>query len=522
MKLKLTKRSIKSLLPSIKPYEVIDEDIRSFLLRIQPSGIMTYYLSYRITAGLKKRFRIGHQGSLSAEQAREIALKLTGKYLSGTDKPTSLLTTEVPPPSCLKWSIIIRVEVNLSTTLRMRVSMDEVFKNDKMFTAWNSQQNVWVFCHIGDKVAYFGDPGAVSAPVRPNFLTSPSQVKSEEDKAKEWSAKFTTFFKTRSEVGKTKHAFYSLGRSLLPPQPNMQFILAINIAAMAFLLAVTPTSVNATSTNVTNSSTTNTALTESRMWYSSINLAMTIATLVYLIYLGGHNKYYEKPENIKWYKNEIEEEIKNKEAIISWLLSFLKYNNGVEINDDNISYFIAELEKNGGPNRYKKILESLKFLSNPVNTKVLEIAKAFSAANRSIAQIEFEFGMQQEENKPLPQEGTRFLATNGILYDLEMLENSPEALMYVYNICSPHFHEESRKIYDNIRLAMKSNPRVLLLIKETNQLIEELLQNNNIPAEVIETAFQIMKGTAKDILYKAIDVKNMVAGRLPPRSFGRN
>jgi len=84
MKIKLTIKSVKQLSPMSRPYEARDTDIKGFLLRVQPSGIMTYYLVYKM-AGIKKRYKIGNHGSLNAIQARDIALRLSVKYLSGTD-----------------------------------------------------------------------------------------------------------------------------------------------------------------------------------------------------------------------------------------------------------------------------------------------------------------------------------------------------------------------------------------------------------------------------------------------------
>ncbi len=84
MKIKLSIKSVKQLSPQSRPYEARDTDIKGFLLRVQPTGIMTYYLVYKV-AGIKKRYKIGNHGSLNAIQARDIALKLSVKYLSGTD-----------------------------------------------------------------------------------------------------------------------------------------------------------------------------------------------------------------------------------------------------------------------------------------------------------------------------------------------------------------------------------------------------------------------------------------------------
>ncbi|RDH84504.1 MAG: hypothetical protein DIZ80_03220 [endosymbiont of Galathealinum brachiosum] len=88
MKMKLTITSVKTLTPSTKPYEVLDTEIKGFLLRVQPSGSMTYYLSYRNKANKRSRYKIG-TNSLSPTQARDIAEKLAGKIANNEDIQTN-------------------------------------------------------------------------------------------------------------------------------------------------------------------------------------------------------------------------------------------------------------------------------------------------------------------------------------------------------------------------------------------------------------------------------------------------
>ena len=82
---KLTERFIKTITPRSTPYEVRDTEINGFILRIEPSGTLTYYLVYRITAGAKKRYRLGRHGSITVTQARDIAKQLSAKVISGQD-----------------------------------------------------------------------------------------------------------------------------------------------------------------------------------------------------------------------------------------------------------------------------------------------------------------------------------------------------------------------------------------------------------------------------------------------------
>lgn len=85
MQNKLNQRTVKNLAIADKPYEIVDKDLKGFLLRIQPSGIMTYYYSYRDEVGKRQRYQIGRHGALTVTQARDIAERCAAKIKSGID-----------------------------------------------------------------------------------------------------------------------------------------------------------------------------------------------------------------------------------------------------------------------------------------------------------------------------------------------------------------------------------------------------------------------------------------------------
>ncbi len=85
MKAKLASRTIQALRPFSKPFEVVDSELKGFLLRVQPSGAMTYYFSYRNGQGKRQRYRIGNSESLSAAQARDQAILLSARVVAGED-----------------------------------------------------------------------------------------------------------------------------------------------------------------------------------------------------------------------------------------------------------------------------------------------------------------------------------------------------------------------------------------------------------------------------------------------------
>jgi integrase len=85
MKAKLTIKLIKTLCPQAYPYEILDNEIKGFLLRVQPSNSMTYYFTYRTVESIKKRYKIGRHGSITPAQARDIAINLSAKSHLGVD-----------------------------------------------------------------------------------------------------------------------------------------------------------------------------------------------------------------------------------------------------------------------------------------------------------------------------------------------------------------------------------------------------------------------------------------------------
>ncbi|NVJ45541.1 MAG: site-specific integrase [Cytophagia bacterium] len=85
MKARITKSLIKTLEPKDRPYEVIDTQLNGFLIRVQPSGAMTYYFAYRNQEGARKRFRLGVVSSVTPVQARDAAEMCSSQVIRGID-----------------------------------------------------------------------------------------------------------------------------------------------------------------------------------------------------------------------------------------------------------------------------------------------------------------------------------------------------------------------------------------------------------------------------------------------------
>ena len=67
--------------PAQKPFEIRDKRLRGFLLRVQPSGVRSYYAQY----GRGKRNLIGRVGEFTPDEARDRCEKILGNVAHGRD-----------------------------------------------------------------------------------------------------------------------------------------------------------------------------------------------------------------------------------------------------------------------------------------------------------------------------------------------------------------------------------------------------------------------------------------------------
>ena len=89
VKLTLTKRTVENLQPADKAWIAWDNRLTGFGVRIQPSGVKSFILNYRIGSGGRKtrnrRIAIGRCGHLTPEDARRLAQELVGRVARGED-----------------------------------------------------------------------------------------------------------------------------------------------------------------------------------------------------------------------------------------------------------------------------------------------------------------------------------------------------------------------------------------------------------------------------------------------------
>jgi len=88
-KIKLTKTAVDALAPRERPYLAWDADLPGFGVRVQPSGVKSYVIQFRIGKGGRGageyRHTLGKTTTLTAAQARKAAAELLAKIRLGAD-----------------------------------------------------------------------------------------------------------------------------------------------------------------------------------------------------------------------------------------------------------------------------------------------------------------------------------------------------------------------------------------------------------------------------------------------------
>lgn len=82
---KLTKRFVDALKPVDRDTLYRDDDLAGFALRAKPSGVLTYVVQYRNSAGRTRKLALGRVGVLTPDEARQRARKALGRVADGAD-----------------------------------------------------------------------------------------------------------------------------------------------------------------------------------------------------------------------------------------------------------------------------------------------------------------------------------------------------------------------------------------------------------------------------------------------------
>lgn len=86
MKVTISQTTIEKAKPKTKPYEIRDKKLIGFLVRVQPTGRMTYYCEYRRGG----RVKVGPVHAYSVKSARILAKQILAQYYQGGEPATEV------------------------------------------------------------------------------------------------------------------------------------------------------------------------------------------------------------------------------------------------------------------------------------------------------------------------------------------------------------------------------------------------------------------------------------------------
>ena len=84
-RVKITKRIVEALEPSVRDIIVWDTEVKGFGIKITPTGKRSYILFYRNASGQQRKPTIGQHGAITAEQARTTAKLWLADVSKGVD-----------------------------------------------------------------------------------------------------------------------------------------------------------------------------------------------------------------------------------------------------------------------------------------------------------------------------------------------------------------------------------------------------------------------------------------------------
>ena len=112
-----------SLIPKIKPkakhYDIRDSSLKGFLIRVNPSGHMSYVVQY----ARGKRYTIGSTEVYSAKEAREKARTILGKAADGED-----VNKRTPSGNALSLNQFLEKEYIPWATANLKSGLDSIQK----------------------------------------------------------------------------------------------------------------------------------------------------------------------------------------------------------------------------------------------------------------------------------------------------------------------------------------------------------------------------------------------------------
>jgi hypothetical protein len=117
--------------PTNKPFEIYDSRLHSFTLRVQPTGIRSYYARF----GRNRRFALGKVGALQPDEAREKCQKVLGNVAHGRHRLHGLSGEGLTLGQFIRETYAPWAKAN-----RPRTAENTLEKLNRLFGTWYADQ----------------------------------------------------------------------------------------------------------------------------------------------------------------------------------------------------------------------------------------------------------------------------------------------------------------------------------------------------------------------------------------------
>ncbi len=125
MQVKISNSLIKTLKPEDKYYEVRDSNLKGFILRVSPSGVMSFYCQYK----RGKRIVLGRVGVITCAQAREKAIEILNQANQGIDPKQQKVNDKITLEEFLSKHYNPWVQSNHKRANKTLATINRCFKN---------------------------------------------------------------------------------------------------------------------------------------------------------------------------------------------------------------------------------------------------------------------------------------------------------------------------------------------------------------------------------------------------------
>lgn len=152
MQAKINNSLLKSLSPQSKPYEVRDANLKGFILRVQPSGVMSFNCEYK----RGKRIVLGKVGVMTCAQAREKAMEILSDASQGIDPQKNKINERTTLKSFLETDYIPWMMTNHKRANKTLATINRCFEKLFQYSLTEITPSVierWRIKRINDGVA---------------------------------------------------------------------------------------------------------------------------------------------------------------------------------------------------------------------------------------------------------------------------------------------------------------------------------------------------------------------------------